>query len=95
MPYHRVVAAPQDLPLGSEFPRPSPEQWHALVERVLDGASFERRLVSRTYDGRTIQPLYTAGDAPPPDAAGVPGVSTADTSVDGVPGPAWLRASTT
>ena len=74
MPYHRVVAEPQDLSLGSEFPRPSPQEWRALVERVLDGASFERRLVSRTYDGRTVQPLYTAADAPPPDAAGVPGI---------------------
>lgn len=74
MPYHRVVAAPQDLPLASEFARPTEEQWRALVDRVLDGASFERRLVGRTYDGRTVQPLYTAADAPAPDAAGLPGL---------------------
>jgi methylmalonyl-CoA mutase len=68
------VAATQDLPLGSEFPTPSRQDWLALVDKVLAGKSFERTLVSRTYDGLDLQPLYTAEDAPPPDSGGVPGL---------------------
>jgi methylmalonyl-CoA mutase len=69
------VAVQQDLPLASEFPTPSREQWRALVDKVLAGAPFDRRLVTRTYDGLSIQPLYTAEDAPASDAAGVPGLA--------------------
>jgi methylmalonyl-CoA mutase len=36
--------------------------WRALVEKTLNGASFEKRLVSRTYDGIAVQPLYTAAN---------------------------------
>ncbi|WP_046863736.1 methylmalonyl-CoA mutase subunit beta [Microvirga massiliensis] len=46
------------LPLASEFPTPSREDWLKLVSGVLKGAEFERKLVSRTYDGFEIQPLY-------------------------------------
>ena len=46
------------LPLASEFPTPSREDWLKLVSVVLKGAEFERKLVSRTYDGFEIQPLY-------------------------------------
>jgi methylmalonyl-CoA mutase len=47
-----------DLPLASEFPAAAREQWLALVEGVLKGADFDRKLVSRTYDGLRIEPLY-------------------------------------
>ena len=47
-----------DLALASEFPAPTREAWSALVEKVLKGADFEKKLVSRTYDGIRIQPLY-------------------------------------
>jgi methylmalonyl-CoA mutase len=40
--------------------------WRALVDRTLNGASFEKRLVSKTYDGIDIQPLYTAVNAAAP-----------------------------
>jgi methylmalonyl-CoA mutase len=40
--------------------------WRALVDKTLNGASFEKRLVSKTYDGVEIQPLYTAANASPP-----------------------------
>lgn len=46
------------LALATEFPAASREQWLALVSDVLKGASFEKRLVSRTYDGLAIAPLY-------------------------------------
>ena len=40
-----------DLPLAAEFPAASRDQWLELVEGVLKGADFEKKLVCRTYDG--------------------------------------------
>lgn len=58
---------PSDLPanLVAEFEEPSREAWLALVRKVLKGADFDKRLVSRTADGLGIQPLYTQADALP------------------------------
>lgn len=67
------------------------EQWRQAVDAVLAKGSeltaeqraqrFERQLVSRTYDGLEIQPLYTAADAP--------------VGVDSIPGqPPFTRGST-
>jgi methylmalonyl-CoA mutase len=47
-----------ELPLAADFPAAAREQWLKLVEGVLKGADFEKRLVSRTYDGLRIEPLY-------------------------------------
>jgi methylmalonyl-CoA mutase len=47
-----------NVPLASEFPAASNEQWRKLVDGVLEGAPFERRLVAKTYDGVRIEPLY-------------------------------------
>lgn len=47
-----------DLKLASEFPAATREDWLKLVENVLKGAPFEKKLVSKTYDGLPIQPLY-------------------------------------
>ncbi len=44
--------------LAAEFPAASREQWLKLVSGVLKGAPFEKRLISKTYDGLTIEPLY-------------------------------------
>jgi methylmalonyl-CoA mutase len=50
--------APADTNLAlNEFPRATREEWRKLVDRVLKGAPFER-LVSTTYDGLRIEPLY-------------------------------------
>src|SRR5690606_11506623 len=46
------------LPLAAEFPATSHAQWRKLVDTALKGAAFEKRLVSRTYDGIRIEPLY-------------------------------------
>jgi methylmalonyl-CoA mutase len=55
-----------DLKLAAEFPPVSREDWLKLVEKTLKGASFEKKLVSKTYDGLSIQPLYErAKDAAP------------------------------
>lgn len=70
------VAGPESVPspelsLAAEFPAPEREQWQELVAGVLrksgrlpedfDGAP-ESKLVTRTYDGIEIQPLYTRDD---------------------------------
>src|SRR6478672_9354652 len=57
----------------NEFEPVSYEAWLKLVERDLQGAPFEKKLVKRVA-GIEVQPLYTSKDAQP-DAAGVPGVS--------------------
>jgi methylmalonyl-CoA mutase len=47
-----------ELPLASEFPAATRDDWRKLVDSVLKGAPFEKKLVSKTYDGIAIQPLY-------------------------------------
>src|SRR5580692_6087131 len=47
-----------DLPLAAEFPQATREQWLKLVDGVLRGAPFEKKLVAKTYDGLAIEPLY-------------------------------------
>jgi len=47
-----------DFPLAAEFPAATREQWRQLVADVLKGAPFDQRLVAKTYDGLTIEPLY-------------------------------------
>jgi methylmalonyl-CoA mutase len=54
-----MTDAPADiLPLAADFPPASRAQWLELVGRLLKGAPFDRKLVAKTYDGLTIQPLY-------------------------------------
>ncbi len=55
-----------ELNLGTLFPEISEDQWRALVERDLRGAPFEKRLITHTYEGLRILPLYTAAHAPDP-----------------------------
>jgi methylmalonyl-CoA mutase len=62
--------SPPDLALAAEFEPASREAWLALVGKVLKGADFDKRLVSRTRDGLPIQPLYTRADAVQGAAAG-------------------------
>lgn len=57
------------------FPPVTVEQWRAAVDADLKGAPFERKLVTHTYEGLYVRPLYTAADLPPnPDAAGFSGL---------------------
>jgi methylmalonyl-CoA mutase len=60
------MSATEELAFASEFPNPTREQWLRLVDGVLKGAAFDKRLVAKTYDGLAIQPLYPrAADAQP------------------------------
>src|ERR1700748_3853142 len=47
-----------DLPLAGDFAPATQDDWRKLVDGVLKGAPFER-LVSKTYDGLGIAPIYT------------------------------------
>jgi methylmalonyl-CoA mutase len=58
-----------NVPLASEFAPASLERWRKLVESVLKGAPFDRKLVAKTYDGLRIEPLYPRST----DAQPVPG----------------------
>jgi methylmalonyl-CoA mutase len=49
-------------PLAAGFEPPSRTVWLNLVEKVLKGADFDKRLVARTADGLAVQPLYTRAD---------------------------------
>jgi methylmalonyl-CoA mutase len=54
-----MTDVPNDLPLAAEFPPATQEQWRKLVDGVLKGAPFDKRLVAKTYDGLAIEPLYS------------------------------------
>jgi methylmalonyl-CoA mutase len=62
-----------DVPLASEFAPASLEQWRKLVDRVLKGAPFDRRLVAKTYDGLRIEPLYPRSPSAVPVLGRAPG----------------------
>ncbi|MFN3688357.1 methylmalonyl-CoA mutase family protein [Salinarimonas sp.] len=51
--------------LAADFPPAERADWLALVEGVLKGADFERKLVSRSYDGLRVEPLYEAAEVAP------------------------------
>jgi methylmalonyl-CoA mutase len=53
-----------EFTLGDDFPPAGYDQWRALAEADLDGAAFEQKLVSHTYEGIDVQPLYTRRDRP-------------------------------
>ncbi|TXN72860.1 methylmalonyl-CoA mutase, partial [Methylobacterium sp. WL18] len=48
----------EDTPLADLFKPADRARWLGLVDSVLKGADFEKRLVSRTSDGLRIEPLY-------------------------------------
>lgn len=64
----------EPLKLADEFPAATAEQWRGLVDKALKGAPFEKRLVTRLYEGIAVQPLYTRHDWPAEgDLSGLPG----------------------
>src|SRR5215831_7343599 len=64
-----------DLPLAAEFPPTSEGEWRKLVETALKGASFDKRLVSQTYDGLRVEPLYPRAAGAKPVTGRVPGTA--------------------
>lgn len=57
----------QETALAGVFPQPTEDQWRKLVDRALKGGSFDT-LVSKTYDGATLKPLYDRVATPGPRA---------------------------
>jgi len=57
-----------DLSLAADFPQATREQWLKLVEGVLKGADFQKKLVSHSHDGIDIQPLYPKAEGSTPIA---------------------------
>ncbi len=67
-------SAETNLSLAADFPAAGHDQWLKLVDKVLAGAPFDKKLLSRTYDGLAIQPLYTRADwNAAGDPSGLPG----------------------
>lgn len=50
--------------LLDDFEPVSYDAWREVVERDLNGAPFDKKLISHTYEGLDIKPVYTAGDWP-------------------------------
>ncbi|UCD16806.1 MAG: acyl-CoA mutase large subunit family protein, partial [Candidatus Zixiibacteriota bacterium] len=48
--------------LLDEFPPPKYEDWRAEVVRLLKGAPFNRRMMTHTHEGITLQPMYRRED---------------------------------
>jgi methylmalonyl-CoA mutase len=63
-----MTSSKEDLRLAADFAPASYDDWRKLVDGVLKGAPFEK-LVSGTYDGLKIEPIYPRAQ----DAAPVPG----------------------
>src|SRR3954469_7006215 len=64
-----------EFTLRDDFPPVGYDEWRPLAEADLQGASFEQKLVTHTYEGIDIQPVYTRRDRPSqPDPEGLPGL---------------------
>ncbi|MDR1510788.1 MAG: acyl-CoA mutase large subunit family protein [Synergistaceae bacterium] len=75
-----------------EFQPNSYEEWKAAAEATLKDASFEKSMFTKTYEGITLEPLYTRDHSPAPDAAkSFPGEEPMlrGTSEDGYLGETW------
>jgi methylmalonyl-CoA mutase len=71
-----VVGIAKEFQLGSDFPKIDDATWRQQVEVELKGAPFAKRMVSHSYEGVDLQPLYTEQTFPTAgDPAGLPGYS--------------------
>ncbi len=58
-----TVSKTAQTPLLSEFSKVGYEDWRKLVEAELKGAPFDKKMLSSTYEGITLQPLFRREDA--------------------------------
>ena len=61
------MTSPDELSLAADFAPATYEDWRKLVDGVLKGGPFEK-LVSKTYDGLSIEPIYRRAQNMPPIA---------------------------
>ncbi len=56
------VKLDKELNLRNDFTPPTLDEWKKVVEKDLKGASYEKKLVTKTYEGINLQPIYTSED---------------------------------
>jgi methylmalonyl-CoA mutase len=56
------VKLDENISLKKDFPIPSYIDWKKQVEKDLKGESFEKRLITKTYEGINLRPIYTSDD---------------------------------
>jgi len=70
-------------PTFNEFPPTPYEEWRKAIDKILKGAPFEKRLITKTYEEIDLQPMYRQEDI-----EGLP-------HLDGLPGfTPYLRGAT-
>lgn len=52
----------EKINLSNDFPETTYEQWREQVEKDLKGVPFEKKLISKTYEGIDLQPIYNKED---------------------------------
>jgi len=55
-------AADKQTRLLAEFPSSTYEDWREAAVKLLKGAPFEKKLLTKTYEGITLQPIYMPQD---------------------------------
>ena len=69
-----MVTIAKEFHLGTDFPKIDHAMWHKQVEVELKGADFDKRMLSRSYEGIELQALYTEEVFPTGrDPGGLPG----------------------
>ncbi|NCC33585.1 MAG: methylmalonyl-CoA mutase, partial [Chloroflexia bacterium] len=64
-----------DQALFSEFPPTSYDAWRQAAEKTLKGVPFEKKLITKTYEGIDLRPLYVRADtAELPHVKALPGL---------------------
>lgn len=56
---------PQQLSVKEDFPPVTWDQWRERVDKDLKGASFDKKLVTQTYEGFSIPPVISADTQKP------------------------------
>jgi methylmalonyl-CoA mutase len=59
-----------------DFPSPTQDEWRAEVDKALKGAPFDKKMLTKTYEGITLRPIYTRNDwSCEGDPSGFPGAA--------------------
>ena len=53
---------PDNFNLKNDFPETPYEEWKKTAEKDLKGVPFEKKLITKTYEGIDLQPIYTKED---------------------------------
>lgn len=71
---HEVTMLEPEFSIRDAFAPVHYDEWRALAESSLNGVPFEKKLVTHTYEGIDLQPVYTREDQlGEGDASGLPG----------------------